>query len=158
MVVTVPRMDRRILRAENRSTKLTNYVNNFITPTNVYPQTTKNVHRLRFTNGKLKTTGNRLVVSSDLIVDQSIEIRHTVPTHNKHFSYNKRTLFVLTKMCLFGDKEDFRKINSVNLFDIESLKSTRNTRNIFSVIKFFRKFKNANANTRVYSVQTIVYT
>ena len=44
----------------------------------------------------------------------------TVHPHNKH------TLFALTKMCLFGEEEDFKKINSSYLiayifFNIESL-------------------------------------
>ena len=44
--------------------------------------------------------------------------RWTVPTHNKHtpnkhFSHNKQTLFALTKMCLFGEMEDFGKMNSL---------------------------------------------
>ena len=30
-----------------------------------------------------------------------------MPSHNKHFSHNKHTLFALTKMCLFGEEEDF---------------------------------------------------
>ena len=35
---------------------------------------------------------------------------YTVQTRNKHFSHNKHTPFVLTKMCLFGEEEDFGKI------------------------------------------------
>ena len=35
-----------------------------------------------------------------------------MPTHNKH-THNKHTLFALTKMCLFGEEEDFGKINSL---------------------------------------------
>ena len=43
---------------------------------------------------------------------------YTVPTHNKHIHnkhivHNKHTLFVLTKMCLFWEEEDFGKINSL---------------------------------------------
>ena len=34
---------------------------------------------------------------------------HNKHTHNKHFSHNKHTLFALTKMCLFGEEEDFGK-------------------------------------------------
>ena len=41
---------------------------------------------------------------------------YTVQTRNKHFSHNKHTPFVLTKMCLFGEEEDFGKINSLYLF------------------------------------------
>ena len=33
----------------------------------------------------------------------------TVPTHNKHFSNNKHTLFALTKMCLLGEEQDSGK-------------------------------------------------
>ena len=44
-------------------------------------------------------------------------------THNKHFSHNKHTLFALTKMCLFGEEEDFGKINSLYFLKIESLKT-----------------------------------
>ena len=40
---------------------------------------------------------------------------NTVATHNKNFSYKKHTLFVLTKMCLFGEEEDFGKTNSPSL-------------------------------------------
>ena len=45
---------------------------------------------------------------------------HNKHTHNKHFSHNKHTLFALTKMCLFGEEEDFGKINSLCFFNIES--------------------------------------
>ena len=52
----------------------------------------------------------------------------TVPSHNKHttnthISNNKRTLFALTKMCLFWEKKDFGKINSLYFFNIEALKT-----------------------------------
>ena len=39
---------------------------------------------------------------------------HNKHTYNKHVFHNKRTLFVLTKMCSFGDEEDFGKINSMS--------------------------------------------
>ena len=47
--------------------------------------------------------------------------QNTVPTHikhtySKHFSHNKQILFALTKMCLFGEEEDFEKINSPYFF------------------------------------------
>ena len=38
---------------------------------------------------------------------------HNKHTHNKHFPHNKHTLLSLTKMCLFGEEENFGKINSL---------------------------------------------
>ena len=32
---------------------------------------------------------------------------HRKHTHNKYFSHNKRALFALAKMFLFGEEEDF---------------------------------------------------
>ena len=46
-----------------------------------------------------------------------------MPTHNKHLSHNRHTLFALTKMRLFGKEEDFGKINSLYLLNIESFKT-----------------------------------
>ena len=48
---------------------------------------------------------------------------HNKHTPNKHIPHNKHTLFALTKMCLFGEEEDFGKINSLYFFNIESLKT-----------------------------------
>ena len=36
----------------------------------------------------------------------------TVSTQDEHVSHNKHTLFALTKMCLFGEEEDFGQINT----------------------------------------------
>ena len=49
--------------------------------------------------------------------------RSTVSTHNEHFSHNKHVLFALTKICLFGEEEDFGKINSLYFFNTESLRT-----------------------------------
>ena len=36
---------------------------------------------------------------------------HNKQTHNKNFSHNKHAFFALTKMCLFGEEEDFKKFS-----------------------------------------------
>ena len=48
---------------------------------------------------------------------------HNKHTHNKHFFHNKQTLFALMKMCLFGEEDDFGKINSRYFFNVASLKT-----------------------------------
>ena len=57
-------------------------------------------------------------------------------------SHNKHTLFAPTKMCLFGEEEDFGKINSLYFFIIESLKT--------HFLLFLRKLCNAGLNLRFF--------
>ena len=79
----------------------------------------ENIQLLKFsyqferTDGlNFKTTfGNRSFTNTVLT--------HNKHTHNKHLFHNKHTLFAQMKMCLFWEKEDFGKINS--LYFVESL-------------------------------------
>ena len=78
-------------------------------------------------------------------VFNSLYLKNTLPshnkhTHNKHFSHNKHTAFSLTKM--FGEEEDLGKINSLYFFKIESLKTR------FFII--FEKLCNAGLNSRFF--------
>ena len=73
----------------------------------------------------------------------------TVATINKHFFHNKHTLFVLTKMCLFGEEEDFGKINNLYFFNFfvignifsflnqESFSPILQTKNLLEILETF---------------------
>ena len=93
---------------------------------------------------------------------------HNKHTPNKHFPHNKHTLFALSKMCLFGEEEDF-KIRFVSKFDIfQWMRNWFETESIlffyfrryFSLIfelrkKRFEKLKSA-AMVRSESVEAVI--